>query len=90
MIFFEDKDGLCCRPLSEIATVTPAFPDRLRIDCTDGCVGYCFDATDQALNDPLPYSDAHTFDRAQPQKGANQKDVLAVKERNLRCQTLSQ
>lgn len=65
MIFFEDKDGLCCRPPNEIASVTPAFPDRLRIDCTDGCVGYCYDATDQALDEPCSYSEENRFDPRQ-------------------------
>ena len=62
MIFFESPEGLCCRPRSEIARITPAFPDRFRLDCLDGCVGYCYDPADRGPLGLCRYSDDQSFD----------------------------
>lgn len=50
MILFEDQHGLCCRPPELIASITPAFPNRLRIVASDATVGYCYQL--EELNQP--------------------------------------
>lgn len=40
MLIFEDHRGLCCWPKDRIASLTPAFPDRLRVVTEDGSLGY--------------------------------------------------
>ena len=62
MIFFESSQGLCCRPQSEIASIAPAFPDRFRVDCHDGCVGYCYEPADRGPLGRCQYSDKESFD----------------------------
>ena len=47
MILFEDKNGLCCYPANLIATITPTFPNRLRIVTADALVGYSYDVIDR-------------------------------------------
>ena len=47
MILFEDKQGLCCYPAQLIASITPTFPDRLRIVTADALVGYSYDVIDR-------------------------------------------
>lgn len=44
MIWMEDERGLCCWPEELVASVTPAFPNRFRVVCADGSVGYTFHA----------------------------------------------
>ncbi len=56
LIFFEDKDGLCCRPADEITSITPAFPHRLRIETGDGLLGYCYQAHPVQFSGPCPES----------------------------------
>ena len=62
MILFEDKDGLCCRPKDQIASFTPAFPNRLRVETLDGCLGYCFIIDDYTQPGPCQYSGRDSFD----------------------------
>ena len=62
MILFEDKDGLCCRPKDQIGSFTPAFPNRLRVETLDGCLGYCFSADDYTQTGLCHISDKESFD----------------------------
>lgn len=40
MVIFEDEHGICLWPEELVARVTPAYPDRLRVETQDGLVGY--------------------------------------------------
>ena len=46
MILFEDEHGLCCRPADLIASMVPAFPNRLRVVTAEGVVGYFYEFQD--------------------------------------------
>lgn len=43
MVYYEDAQGLSCRPAQLIAAITPAFPNRFRIVTADAAVGYAYD-----------------------------------------------
>ena len=45
MILMEDERGLSLWPEELVASIVPAFPNRFRVVCADGSVGYTFRAT---------------------------------------------
>ena len=78
MILFEDNDGLCCRPKDQIAAFTPAFPNRLRVETLDGCVGYCFTADDHTQPGLCQYSGKASFDPEQLRRIEREEDNLLL------------
>lgn len=62
MILFQDHLGLCCYPAELIASITPAFPSRLRVETADGTVGYCSDVVERAQSGFCAYSAGKRFE----------------------------
>lgn len=59
---FEDHLGLCASPAELVASITPAFPKRLRIVTADAKVGYCYELAECRVDGLVPYSAKGKFD----------------------------
>lgn len=78
MILFEDHQGLCARPQSQVSAIVPAYPNRFRIESKDGIVGYCYDPTERVQPGSCQYSTGKSFDPEQLRRIRTEDEALLL------------